>query len=176
MRNVNPRDLEELAKLLDGKGGVEDRLNEAFVRAAALNVSSELSALRPMRPWVASAASDLRKRAGIARAEDGDPLGGLLWAGFSMQEANALLKNPDVALLASAAAASGERDFDWLQRQSGESAAEWRTRVLGDAVGKIANNENLGEAVSDYIQLRALTSEVPGAFKASALGTISLIK
>lgn len=176
MRNVNPKDLEDLAKLLDGKGGTEDGLKEAFTRASTLNVSDKLASLRPMRTWVSSTAPDLRKRAAIARAEDGDPLGGLLWAGFSMKEAHLLLKNPDVALLASAAAVSGDRNFDWVKRQPNESVSEWRTRVLGDAVGKITKDKNMGEAVSDYIQLTALASEVPGAFTTAALGTIALIK
>lgn len=36
LRVANPEDLEHLAKLLEGRGGVEDRLDEAFTRAARL--------------------------------------------------------------------------------------------------------------------------------------------
>ncbi|MET7936470.1 mucin-2 [Streptomyces sp. NPDC005322] len=176
MRNVNPGDLEQLAKLLEGKGGTRDKLDEAFTRASTLRVTDKLASLKPLRTWVNETGPDLRKRAAIARAEDGDPLGGLLWAGFSMKEAKLLALNPDIALLAGAAAASGERDFEWIKRQKNESLDDWRTRVKGEATTKITGDSNLGEVVSDYIRLTAFASEVPGAFKMAATGTLHLRK
>ncbi|WP_030565342.1 hypothetical protein [Streptomyces aureocirculatus] len=69
MRNVNPDDLDQLAKLIDGKGGLEDRLDEAFTRASHLGVTDKLGPIRPMRTWVTTTAPDLRKRATLVRGE-----------------------------------------------------------------------------------------------------------
>ncbi|MFJ8947697.1 PE-PGRS family protein [Streptomyces sp. NPDC102395] len=69
LRNVNPNDLDMLAKLLDGKGGTSEKLSEAFLRASQLGVSDKLSAIKPMQTWVAEAPPDLRKRAGTVREE-----------------------------------------------------------------------------------------------------------
>ncbi|MFG2968556.1 PE-PGRS family protein [Streptomyces sp. NPDC048288] len=69
MRMVNPDDLDQLAKLIDGRGGVVDKLDEAFTRAAALGVSEKVTRLRPMRSWAAETAPDLRKRAAVARED-----------------------------------------------------------------------------------------------------------
>ncbi|MFJ9421561.1 PE-PGRS family protein [Streptomyces sp. NPDC101249] len=67
MRTVNPDDLERLADLMDGRGGLASKLDEAFSRAASLGVTDRLASLRPMRTWIAETAPDLRKRAAIAR-------------------------------------------------------------------------------------------------------------
>ncbi|NEB71587.1 PE-PGRS family protein, partial [Streptomyces fulvissimus] len=80
-RMANPEDLEHLAKLLDGRGGLEERLDEAFTRASQLGVSGHLTALKPMRPWARDQARDLRMRALRLRLENGDPTAGLLMAG-----------------------------------------------------------------------------------------------
>ncbi|UYM23038.1 hypothetical protein OIM90_30435 [Streptomyces sp. AD16] len=40
---ANPEDLEYLAKLLDGRDGLADRLDEAFTRAAQLGVTGHLA-------------------------------------------------------------------------------------------------------------------------------------
>ncbi|MFJ8336393.1 PE-PGRS family protein [Streptomyces sp. NPDC094437] len=69
MRTVNPDDLDQLAKLIDGKGGLVDKLDEAFTRAAALGVSDEVTRLKPMRIWASDTAPDLRRRATIARED-----------------------------------------------------------------------------------------------------------
>ncbi|MFE9406735.1 PE-PGRS family protein [Streptomyces sp. NPDC006530] len=69
MRNVNPDDLDQLAKLFDGKGGVGDKLTEAFSRASTLSVTDKLATLKPMRTWVTETPPDMRKRATAAREE-----------------------------------------------------------------------------------------------------------
>ncbi|MFJ5776538.1 PE-PGRS family protein [Streptomyces sp. NPDC093094] len=69
MRNVNPDDLDQLAKLLDGKGGLSDKLTEAFTRASTLGVSGKLAVIKPMQTWATETPPDLRKRAGIARED-----------------------------------------------------------------------------------------------------------
>ncbi len=69
MRNVNPDDLDQLAKLIDGKGGMGDKLTEALSRASTLGVSDRLSTIRPMRTWVTDSGPDMRKRATKVREE-----------------------------------------------------------------------------------------------------------
>lgn len=95
VRTVNPQDLEQLAKLLDGRGGLQDKLDEAFTRASSLGVTSKLTTLRPLRSWATDTAPDLRKRATFARLEDGDPEAGLRWAGFTDKELARLRKGKD---------------------------------------------------------------------------------
>jgi ATP phosphoribosyltransferase regulatory subunit HisZ len=67
------RNPDGLAKLLDGRGGVQDKLNEAFTRASNLGVSGKLTSLKPPRTWTGDTAPDLRRRSAIARLEDGAP-------------------------------------------------------------------------------------------------------
>lgn len=69
MRNVNPDDLDQLAKLLDGKGGMTEKLTEAFTRASTLGVSGKLATLKPMQTWVTETPPDIRKRATTVRAD-----------------------------------------------------------------------------------------------------------
>ncbi|MCX4788550.1 PE-PGRS family protein [Streptomyces sp. NBC_01221] len=69
MRNVNADDLDQLAKLIDGKGGVGDKLAEAMTRASALGVSDRLAPIKPMRTWVTDTGPDMRTRATKVRAE-----------------------------------------------------------------------------------------------------------
>ncbi|MFD4761404.1 PE-PGRS family protein [Streptomyces sp. NPDC058439] len=69
MRNVNADDLDQLAKLIDGKGGLGDKLAEAMTRASALGVSDRLAPIKPMRTWVTDTAPDMRTRATKVRAE-----------------------------------------------------------------------------------------------------------
>ncbi|WP_447038064.1 PE-PGRS family protein [Streptomyces sp. DSM 118878] len=69
MRNVNPDDLDQLADLIDGKGGVSDKLTEAFTRASALGVTDKLATLKPMRTWVTETPKDMRKRATLVRGD-----------------------------------------------------------------------------------------------------------
>ncbi|MEU6681997.1 hypothetical protein [Streptomyces sp. NPDC046832] len=174
-RMVNPQDLEQLAKLLDGRGGVEDKLGEAFTRASALGVSGKLAPIRPMHSWVADTAPELRRKAAYARLENGDPLAGLLLAGFTPEQ----LKNkdlpPDILLVANAAASDKETDDGWLKKKDGETLDDWLVRVQGDAVTRLTGNEELGKAVATYIEGAANLSAFFTSSTTALLGGKSLI-
>ncbi|QKW01928.1 mucin-2 [Streptomyces sp. NA02536] len=176
-RMANPEDLEHLAKLLDGRGKLQDRLDEAFTRASRLGVRDKLSPLTPMTSWTRETATDLRRRSAILRAEKGDPLAAALFAGFKLEELKGVNLPPDVMLIANASVANPEAfDTAWLERQKGETLQDWIQRIQADAVAKVTNNENLGEVVGDYIELTAMVSTVPGAFQMTATGTLHLIQ
>ncbi|MBT2451334.1 mucin-2 [Streptomyces sp. ISL-43] len=167
MRKANPEDLEQLAKLLDGRGGSKDQIAEAFTRASSLGVTAKLGALRPVQTWTAETAPDLRKRAGILKAENGDPTGGFLWAGFSAEDAVLLALNPQLAILAGAASLADDGSFDWVKRQKGETYSDWQNRMKSDAVAKITGDKNMGEVVADYLDLVEFIGTAPNAlFKA----------
>ncbi|MFF7450624.1 MULTISPECIES: hypothetical protein [unclassified Streptomyces] len=174
-RVVNPQDLEQLAKLLDGRGGMGDKLGEVFTRASTLGVSDKLSALKPMRSWVGETAPDLRRKAAYARLEDGDPMAGLLLAGFTPEQ----LKNkdlpPDILLVANATAADGQLDDGWLKKKDGETLDDWLVRIQGDAVTQLSGNEELGKAVSTYIEGAANLSAFFTSSTTALLGGKSLI-
>ncbi|WP_039933427.1 hypothetical protein [Streptomyces viridochromogenes] len=174
-RVVNPQDLEQLAKLLDGRGGVRDKLSEAFTRASALGVSGKLTAIRPMHSWVSDTAPDLRRKAAYARLEDGDPLAGLLLAGFTPEQ----LKNkdlpPDILLVANAAASDNKADDGWLKKKDDETLDDWLVRVQGDAVTRLTDNEELGKAVATYIEGAANLSAFFTSSSTALLGGKSLI-
>ncbi|MFD3539759.1 mucin-2 [Streptomyces sp. NPDC058662] len=167
MRKANPEDLEQLAKLLDGRGGAQDKLAEAFTRASGLGVTAKLGPLRPIQSWNTETAPDLRKRAGILRAENGDPTGGFLWAGFSAGDAARLATNPQLALLAGAASLADDGSFDWVKRQPNETYTEWQNRMKSESVAKITGDEKLGKVVADYYDLvEFITTAPPALFKA----------
>ncbi|MFJ3778440.1 PE-PGRS family protein [Streptomyces sp. NPDC090075] len=137
MRNVNPDDLDRLATLLDGRGGVADRTDEAFTRASRLGVSDRLNALKPLRAWVSDTAPDLRRRATVARLEDGDPEAGLRWAGFNAKdiaEAALYLNAPGVLLLANAIAVSGDPGAETFRHRRGESLDDWVDRLRAHGI------------------------------------------
>ncbi|MFG3291274.1 PE-PGRS family protein [Streptomyces sp. NPDC048179] len=137
MRNVNPDDLDRLATLLDGRGGVADRTDEAFTRASRLGVGDRLNALKPLRAWVSDTAPDLRRRATIARLEDGDPEAGLRWAGFNAKdiaEAALYLNAPGVLLLANAIAVSGDPGAETFRHRRGESLDDWVDRLRAHGI------------------------------------------
>jgi hypothetical protein len=175
-RVVNPQDLEQLARLLDGRGGVGDKLSEAFTRASALGVSGKLAALRPMHSWVSDTAPELRRKAAYARLEDGDPLAGLLLAGFTPEQ----LKNkdlpPDILLVANATASDSDLDDDWLKKKDGETLDDWLVRVQGDAVTQLTGNEKLGKTVATYIEGAANLSAFFTSSTTALAGGTSLIK
>ncbi|ANB07868.1 mucin-2 [Streptomyces ambofaciens] len=176
-RMANPSDLEHLAKLFDGRGHIKDKLDEAFTRASQLGVRDKLAAIKPMQSWTGDTAVDLRRRAAILRAEKGDPKAAALYAGFKPEDLKGLTLPPDAMLIANASIAGGDKfDAAWLKRKPGETYQDWLQRIPGDAVAKVSGDENLGEVVGDYIELTALASTVPGAFKMATLGTLSLVK
>ncbi|MEV6956402.1 mucin-2 [Streptomyces sp. NPDC051183] len=176
MRKANPQDLEQLAKLLDGKGGSQDKIAEAFTRASSLGVTAKLAPLRPIQSWNTETAPDLRKRAGILKAENGDPTGGFLWAGFSAEDAALLALNPDLVLLAGAAATSSDGKFDWVKRQKNETYSDWRARIQSESVTRITGDEKMGEVVADYLDLMVMANEVPNAIKKGGGAAYSLYK
>lgn len=175
-RMANPEDMEHLAKLFDGRGQLRDKLDEAFTRASGLGVTDRLAALKPMRNWADDTAVDLRRRAAILRADKGDPKAAALYAGFTPEELKGAHLPPDVMLIANASVANGDKfDTKWLERQKGETLSDWIQRIKGDAVAKVTGDKNFGEVVGDYIDLTAMVSTVPGAFKMTAVGTTQLI-
>ncbi|MGW6703705.1 PE-PGRS family protein [Streptomyces sp. NPDC054956] len=156
MRRVNPDDLDQLAKLVDGRGGVRDSVDEAFTRASALGVTSKLGALKPLRAWANDTAPDLRKRATIARLEDGDPQAGLLWAGFTPDE----LKNyqgdgltPDLFLLANSVAASDDPKAYDFKRKPEETVNEWIERLTAHAWEQIPGMPLHEETIATLVGL-----------------------
>ncbi|MFI8909398.1 hypothetical protein ACWEJQ_22110 [Streptomyces albidoflavus] len=156
MRTVNPQDLEQLAKLLDGRGGLQDRLDEAFTRASNLGVSSKLAALRPLRSWVSDTAPDLRSRALIARLEDGDPEAGLRWAGFSDRELQSYAGtelNAESIVLANSVAASGDPDSEAFRRQKQETIDEWLNRLAGHALADLSGLETHEATFTKMVEL-----------------------
>lgn len=176
-RMANPEDLEHLAGLLDGRGKLRDRLDEAFTRASRLGVRDKLAPLKPMTAWTSETARDLRRRSAILRAEKGDPLAAALFAGFRPEDLKSVELPPDAMLIANASVANPDKfDTKWLERQKGETLQDWIQRIKSDSVAKVTNNENLGEVVGDYIELTAMVSTVPGAFKMAAMGTFHLAK
>ncbi|MGI5393447.1 mucin-2 [Streptomyces sp. CA-251251] len=176
-RMGNPEDLEHLAKLLDGRGKLQDKLDEAFTRASHLGVRDKLSSLKPLQTWTRETSTDLRRRGAILRAENGDPLAAALYAGFKPEDLKGKQLPPDIMLIANASVANdGKFDSEWLKRQPGETYQDWIERVQSDAVAKVSGDKNLGEVVGDYIDITAMASTVPGAFKMAAAGTMGLIK
>ncbi|MFJ8281122.1 mucin-2 [Streptomyces griseoviridis] len=130
-----------------------------------------------MLSWTDDTAVDLRRRAAVLRAENGDPKAAALYAGFKPEELKGGSLPPEAMLIANASVADGAAfDSAWLKRKPGETYQDWLQRIPGDAVAKVSGNENLGEVVGDYISLTALASTVPGAFKVAAAGTMHLIK
>ncbi|WP_406137412.1 PE-PGRS family protein [Streptomyces sp. NBC_01089] len=182
MRTVNPDDLEHLARLLDGRGGVKDRVDEAFARAARLGVSSHLSALKPMRPWVNETGPDLRRRAAVARLESGDPDAGIKWAGFNSGEivkAGLIFKAPDVLLLAEAMALSGTNKADVFRRKSNESLDHWVDRIRAHALASIPgfgpHEGEIAEILGDVGDVMGVLSHTGVALYRSHVVTKTLV-
>ncbi|MET7764467.1 PE-PGRS family protein [Streptomyces sp. NPDC005393] len=165
MRNVNPGDLEQLAKLIDGKGGVADKLREAFTRASSLDASGKLATLKPLSSWVTDTAPDLRKRAAIARLEDGDPEAGLKWAGFTAEDIKKYKGEgltPDALLLANSVAANDSPQADVFQRKSNESLSDWLDRMKAHAIAKIPGLQPHEQTIQTMIGLYGDWTSVNG--------------
>lgn len=153
-RSVNPGDLEELARRLDGEygdGGVNGELNAIFTRAANLGVSGELSRLRPMQTWLSETSPDLRRRAGLARLEGGDPTAGLQLAGFSPDEIENFEGElpPDRLLLVNSLAANGHEEDDVFARQPREELEEYLARVGAHYIGRLTGLEAHEETIAN---------------------------
>ncbi|MCT9089152.1 PE-PGRS family protein [Streptomyces sp. ASQP_92] len=177
-RTVNPDDLDQLAKLLEGKGGVQDKIDEAFTRAGNLGVSSKLTALRPMRSWVTTTAPDLRKRAALGRLEDGDPQAGAKWAGFDAKDlakGALIMQAPDVLLLANAIASSDSPD-PAFRRRSRESLDDWVDRLRAHAFASIPALRPYEKDIENFLGLYGdVTGFVSHAGSAS-FHTVNLTK
>ncbi|MCE7049998.1 PE-PGRS family protein [Streptomyces purpurascens] len=179
MRNVNPDDLDQLAKLLDGRGGVQDGLDEAFTRASRLGVTSKLTSLKPLRGWVKDTAPDLRKRAVFARLESGDPQAGLMWAGFSPKEIEKYKSeglSPDGLLLANSVAASDDPNAYKFKRQPDESLADWIQRLEAHAIAQIPGLQPHEETIASMIGLYGDWGSVTAATAVVTLQGTSLTK
>ncbi|GGL73489.1 hypothetical protein GCM10010129_16370 [Streptomyces fumigatiscleroticus] len=179
MRNVNPDDLDQLAKLLDGRGGVQDKLDEAFTRASRLGVSSKLTSLKPLRSWVGDAAPDLRKRATFARLESGDPQAGLLWAGFTAKDIEKYKGEnlgPDALLLANSVAASDDPNAYKFKRQPNESLADWIERLEAHAISQIPGLQPHEETIATMIGLYGDWGSVTAATAVVTIQGTSLTK
>ena len=166
MRNANPDDLDQLAKLLDGRGGVQDKLDEAFTRASHLGVTRQLTSLKPLRSWVKDTAPDLRKRATFARLESGDPMAGLRWAGFTAKDLEKYKGEgikPETLLLANSVAASDDPNAKDLARQPGEQLGDWVARLEAHALSKIAGLEPHEETLTEMIKFGADVFNVAAA-------------
>lgn len=156
MRNVNPEDLEQIGRLVDGRNGVGDKLREAFTRASNLGVSSQLGSLKPLHSWATEQGPDFRRRAAVARLDSGDPEAGLRWAGFTTED----LKNydgkaftPDVLLLANSVAASDDPQAKGFTRQDDESIPDWIDRLKAHVVAQIPGLQAHEKTIENLIGL-----------------------
>ncbi|MFF8564702.1 PE-PGRS family protein [Streptomyces albidoflavus] len=155
LRMANPEDLEHLAKLLDGRDGLADRLDEAFTRAAQLGVSTHLAPLKPMRPWTRDQAKDLRMRALRLRLENGDPTAGLLLVGATPKELEKYGPKitPETFLLANSVAASDTPEAKKLGRRKGEMFGDWIARLEAHALVQVPGLNVHEPSLAEFIKL-----------------------
>ncbi|MFF9487129.1 PE-PGRS family protein [Streptomyces sp. NPDC014676] len=175
-RGADPEDLEQLAKLLDGRGGVEDRLDEAFTRAARLGVSGQLAPLGPMRSWTRDEAKDLRRRATLLRLENGDPTAGLLWAGFTAQDLEKYQGEgitPETFLLVNSVAASDDPNAESLRRRPGEKLGDYVARLEAHALSTIPGLEPHEETLTEMIKFGSDAFNVAAAAQVSVVSGFS---
>jgi hypothetical protein len=156
IRSVNPDDLEELARLLDGGsggGGLEGALSDIFTRATGLNASDEVSALRPIQTWASETAPDLRRRAGYARLDEGDPTAGLLLAGFTPEELANYGEEVslDDLITLNALAANGNAEDDVFTRQHREEIDEYLARIAAHYAEQLPFLEGHAETIQSLI-------------------------
>ncbi|GHC44872.1 PE-PGRS family protein [Streptomyces flavofungini] len=156
MRNVNPEDLEQLSKLIDGRGGLGDKLKEAFTRASTLDVASKLSTLKPLAAWSTEQGPDLRRRAALVRLDGGDPEAGLRWAGFTSEDLKKYEGKgltPDVLLLANSVAASDDPGKKSLARRDDEAVTDWIDRLKAHALAKIPGLQPHEATIQSFVGL-----------------------
>ncbi|MFF3977841.1 PE-PGRS family protein [Streptomyces sp. NPDC001828] len=178
-RSADPEHLEHLAKLIDGRGGVQDKVDEAFTRASRLGVTSKLSSLSPLRTWLKDTGPDLRKRAIFARLEDGDPEAGLRWAGFSPEEIKKYAGDaitPDSILLANSLAASDDKRAYEFKRQPNESLNDWIQRMEAHAITRIPGLQPHEQTVDTLLGLFGDWTSVTAATAVVTLQGSSLTK
>lgn len=138
-RSFHPDQLERLADLMEDLFISAD---EAFARAANLQVSTLLTPIREMPRWARDTGRDLRRRAAIGRLQTGDPFAGLAWAGFSPLEI----------------AAKGDK-IDPASLVYVNSVADWATTT-----GNTDYSRRPGESLDDYLnrlQAAALSHAIP---------------
>ncbi|MEV0125026.1 PE-PGRS family protein [Streptomyces sp. NPDC050703] len=175
-RGANAEDLEQLAKLVDGRGGLEERLGEAFTRAAQLGVTGHLSPLKPLRTWSRSQGPDLRKRAALLRLENGDPMAGLLWAGFTakdLEQYDGKGIKPETLLLANSVAASDDPNAQDLSRRPGEKLGDYVARLEAHALAKIPGLEPHEESLTEMIKFGSDAFNVAAATQVVAASGLS---
>ncbi|MER5563797.1 PE-PGRS family protein [Streptomyces sp. NPDC001571] len=178
-RSADPEQLEHLAKLIDGRGGVQDKVDEAFTRASRLGVTSKLSSLGPLRTWLKDTGPDLRKRAIFARLEDGDPEAGLRWAGFSPEDIKKYAGDgitPDSILLANSLAASEDKHAYEFKRQPNESLNDWIQRIEAHAITRIPGLHPHEQTVDTLLGLFGDWTSVTAATAVVTLQGSSLTK
>ncbi|WP_431043786.1 PE-PGRS family protein [Streptomyces sp. P1-3] len=179
MRNVNPEDLEQLSKLIDGRGGIGDQLQEAFTRAGSLGVSSQLETLKPLGTWVTENGPDLRKRAAIARLESGDPEAGLRWAGFTTEDLERYQGDgltPDALLLANSVAASADPNAEAFQRRADESLNVWFDRLKAHAIAQLPGLQPHEPTIQTIIGLLGDWTSAAGAATVVTIQATALTK
>ncbi|MFE6719201.1 PE-PGRS family protein [Streptomyces albidoflavus] len=152
---ANPEDLEYLAKLLDGRDGLADRLDEAFTRAAQLGVTGHLAPLKPLRPWTRDQAKDLRMRALRLRLEHGDPTAGLLLVGATPKELEKYGPKitPETFLLANSVAASDAPEAKKLTRRKGEMFGDWIARLEAHALVQVPGVNLHEPSLAEFIKI-----------------------
>ncbi|MEU6108988.1 PE-PGRS family protein [Streptomyces albidoflavus] len=165
LRMANPEDLEYLAKLLDGRDGLADRLDEAFTRAAQLGVTGHLAPLKPLRPWTRDQAKDLRMRALRLRLEHGDPTAGLLLVGATPKELEKYGPKitPETFLLANSVAASDAPEAKKLTRRKGEMFGDWIARLEAHALVQVPGLNLHEPTLTEYLKLGGDTLNVAAA-------------
>ncbi|MGW8560233.1 PE-PGRS family protein [Streptomyces albidoflavus] len=152
---ANPEGLECLAKLLDGRDGLADRLDESFTRAAQLGVTGHLAPLKPMRPWARDQAKDLRMRALRLRLENGDPTAGLLLVGATPKELEKYGPKitPETFLLANSVAASDAPEAKKLGRRKGEMFGDWIARLEAHALVQVPGVNLHEQSLAEFIKI-----------------------
>jgi hypothetical protein len=173
--NVNPDQMEELARRLDGEtgdGGTGADLSGMFTRAATLDATSEMAPLRPLQTWLSDTAPNLRARAGYARLSDGDPTAGLRLAGFTTEDIAAFDGEvpTDALVMANSLAANGNADDESFQRGHREKIDEWLARIAGEYSEEIPGLEGHGATVewairtgNDWMSFTAAATVVASA-------------